>query len=50
MNGKHVTGAWYRRGRLARLTLLDDRGQEIELQRGKTFLVIGDEYTVVSYE
>ena len=30
--------------------LLDDAGQEIALQRGKTFLVIGDEYTVVSYE
>ena len=50
MNGKHITGSWYRKGRLARLVLLDDAGQEIALQRGKTFLVIGDEYTVVSYE
>ena len=50
MNGKHITGAWYRRGRLGRLVLLDEDGQEIHLQRGKTFLVIGDQYTVVSYE
>ena len=50
MNGKHITGSWYRAGRKARLVLLDDAGQEIALQRGRTFLVIGDEYTVVSYE
>ena len=50
MNGKHITGSWYRRGRLARLTLLDEDGKEISLQKGKTFLVIGDQYTVVSYE
>ncbi|MBR2823213.1 MAG: DUF3048 domain-containing protein [Clostridia bacterium] len=50
MNGKHVSGYWYRRGRLARLVLLDENGEEIRLQRGKTFLTIGDQYTVVSYE
>ncbi|MBQ8073383.1 MAG: DUF3048 domain-containing protein [Clostridia bacterium] len=50
MNGKHISGAWYRRGRLARLVLLDEEGNEIALQRGKTFMVIGDQYTVVSYE
>ena len=50
MNGRHFTGAWYRAGRLARLVLLDDQGQEISLQRGKTFLAINDENLVVSYE
>jgi len=49
-NGRHVTGAWYRAGRLSRLVLLDGEGKEIPLQRGKTWMVIGDEYTVVSYE
>jgi hypothetical protein len=50
MNGRHFTGAWYRAGRLARLVLLGDQGQEISLQRGKTFLAINDENLVVSYE
>lgn len=49
-NGRHITGAWYRKNRLSRLVLLDEAGQEIPLQRGKTFMVVGDEYTVVSYE
>lgn len=49
-NGKHITGAWYRKNRLSRLVLLDEAGQEIPLQRGRTFLVLGDQYTVVSYE
>lgn len=50
MNGKHISGYWYRRGRIARLVLLDKNGEEIRLQRGKTFMVVGDQYTVVSYE
>lgn len=49
-NGKHITGAWYRAGRLTRLVLLDENGQEISLQRGKTYLAIGDEHLVVSCE
>ena len=49
-SGRHVTGAWYRKGMKSRLVLLDDAGQEIPLQRGRTFLVIGDEFTSVSYE
>ena len=49
-NGKHITGAWYRSGRRDRLVLLDEEGNEIALQRGKTFMVIGDDDTVVSYE
>ncbi len=49
-NGKHITGSWYRAGRLSRLVLLDGEGNEISLQRGKTWMIIGDEYTVVSYE
>ena len=49
-NGKHFTGSWYRSGRKARLVLLDENGSEIRLQRGKTFMIIGDGDTVVSYE
>jgi len=49
-NGKHITGSWYRAGRLSRLVLLDEDGNELSLQRGKTWMIIGDEYTVVSYE
>ncbi len=50
MNGKHFTGAWYRAGRLGRLVLLDENGQEVKLQRGKTFATIYDEYLKVIYE
>ena len=49
-NGKHFTGAWYRSGRRARLVLLDEEGNEIALQRGRTFMIIGDDDTVISYE
>ena len=49
-NGKHITGAWYRSGRKSRLVLLDEEGEEISLQRGRTYMVIGDDDTVVSYE
>jgi len=49
-NGKHITGAWYRAGRLTRLVLLDENGQEISLQRGRTYMAIADENLVVSYE
>lgn len=50
MNGKHFTGAWYRAGRKARLVLLDGDGNEVSLQRGKTWFVLGDDHVEVSYE
>ncbi len=49
-NGKHFTGSWYRSGRKARLVLMDENGQEITLQRGRTFMIIGDQNAVISYE
>ena len=49
-SGRHVTGAWYRKTKKSRLVLLDEAGEEIQLQRGKTFMILGDEHTVVSYE
>ena len=49
-NGKHFTGTWYRSGRKARLVLLDENGQEVRLQRGRTFMIIGDQNAEISYE
>ncbi|MBQ9211670.1 MAG: DUF3048 domain-containing protein [Clostridia bacterium] len=49
-NGRHFTGAWYRAGRLTRLVVLDENGEEIAFQRGRTYLAIGEEHMIVSYE
>ena len=37
-------------GQMHGLVLLDEEGEEISLQRGRTYMVIGDDDTVVSYE
>ncbi|MBQ3705006.1 MAG: DUF3048 C-terminal domain-containing protein [Clostridia bacterium] len=50
MNGKHFTGAWHRDSQTSRLILLDLEGNEVPLQRGKTWFILGDDHVEVSYE
>ena len=49
-NGRHITGAWYRDSLYSRLIFLDDQGNELQFQRGKTFIVVNDDHCVVSYD
>ncbi len=44
-NGKHITGAWAHTDRDARLVFLNDRGTELRLQPGKTFIVVSNRYS-----
>ena len=48
--GKYIKGAWYRDELMGRLILIDDEGNELKLQRGKTFFIVNDSRCVVSYE
>lgn len=51
MNGVHVKGAWQRQSMESRTVYYTEDGQELELQRGKTLIVIvdSDKWTV-SYQ
>ena len=42
-NGKHITGAWVRTDLFGRLILLDDSGEALKLQRGKTFFLVSNQ-------
>ena len=35
---------------MGRLVLIDDEGNELKLQRGKTFFIVNDSRCVISYE
>ncbi|MBR4710734.1 MAG: DUF3048 domain-containing protein [Clostridia bacterium] len=48
-NGRYVRGAWKREGVMDRLILIGPDGTELELQRGKTFMVVTNDATGVSY-
>ncbi|MBQ3704860.1 MAG: DUF3048 C-terminal domain-containing protein [Clostridia bacterium] len=48
-NGKYVRGAWYRADDSSRLVLVDENGDELKLQRGKSFIVITNDVTDVIY-
>jgi hypothetical protein len=48
--GKYIPGAWVRNGDNARTVFVDDQGNEFNFQRGKTFIVIANENTIVSYK
>ena len=49
-NGKYVQGAWYRESETSRLILVDADGQELKMQRGKSFIIITNEVTEVAYD
>ena len=48
-NGKYVRGAWVRNDPTSRLILVDADGQELKLQRGKSFFVLTNDVTDVIY-
>ena len=49
-SGRYIKGAWYRDELMGRLVLIDDEGNELKLQRGKTFFIVNDSRCVISYE
>jgi hypothetical protein len=49
MGGRYIKGAWYRERAGARIVLLDGKGSELPLQRGKTFIIVTNAVTKVSY-
>ena len=48
-NGKYVRGAWIRNSADSRLILVDADGEELKLQRGKSFIVMTNDVTNVIY-
>ena len=48
-NGHYVRGAWKRDSVDGRLILLDSDGSQLQLQRGKTFIVVTNGVTGVTY-
>ncbi len=49
-NGRYVQGAWYRESGTSRLVLVDEDGQELQMQRGRTFFIITNSVTDVLYK
>lgn len=49
INGRYIAGAWYRKSETSRTVYLDEKGKEIALQRGKTFIIITNDVTEVFY-
>ncbi len=50
MGGRYIAGYWARTGLEERTVFFDAEGNELALQRGKTYIMITSEKTVVSYE
>lgn len=48
-NGKYVRGAWFRNSQEERIVFVGPDGEELPMQRGKSFIVITNEITEVSY-
>lgn len=49
-NGQYVRGAWSRSKGTSRLVLVGPDGKELKLQRGKTFFIVTNDVTEVSYK
>ena len=49
-NGRYIRGAWYREKEDSRLIFLDDEGNELQFQRGASYIVVNDNHCVVTYE
>ena len=48
-NGKYVRGAWMRKSSDDRIVFIGPDGKELPMQRGKTFIVVTNDVTEVSY-
>ncbi len=49
-NGHYIQGSWYRENDTSRIIFMDEQGNELQFQRGKTYIVASDDCAVVSYE
>lgn len=49
-SGRYIRGSWSHATRTGRLVFLDETGRELTFQRGKTFIILGDEHIVASYQ
>ena len=49
-NGKYVRGAWQRNTSDDRIVFIGPDGKELPMQRGKTFIVVTNDVTEVSYK
>ena len=49
-NGRYIRGAWSREKEDSRLIFLDDEGNELKFQRGKSYIVVNNSNCVVSYD
>ncbi len=48
-NGRYVRGAWFRASQEDRIVFVGPDGEELPMQRGKTFIVVTNPVTEVSY-
>lgn len=48
-NGRYVRGAWFRDSQDDRLVFIGPDGKELPMQRGKSFIIITNDVTEVSY-
>ena len=50
IGGKYIAGAWARYSAQTRTVFFDEKGNEITLQPGRTWIVMTDENTALTYE
>ena len=48
-NGKYIQGAWVKGKESSRIVFVDDKGEEIKMQRGRTFIVVAEKDVDVVY-
>lgn len=49
IGGRYIEGGWSRESLQSRIVFVDQNGEEISLQRGHTFIVVGNEATRVTF-
>ncbi len=47
--GQYIKGGWYKNDLDSRTVFVDEKGEEIKLQRGKTFIILTNATTRVEY-
>jgi hypothetical protein len=47
--GSYIPGGWYRDSLDSRTVYVDDKGLELHLQRGKTFIILTNDASLVSF-
>lgn len=48
-SGRYIKGSWYRDNEYGRLIFTDDEGNELQFQRGKSYIVVNDDRCRVTY-